>query len=219
MFDYSEKYIHRVSDFIKKEDAEYILSYMESWKKDNEDGQKQIQFLEEIQDEKIKSIIMESEKNTYLEILGNYSRMLGIRVEHLAWMRRLELVQWNYEEGLQAHRDGHKHIPDEPELSLSTLIYLNDDYGSGEISFPEYNLSIKPKAGELIIFPSYFLHEVKQIQQISNGRKRCTMPMFYTFEARKFEEYTHFSYLGQIEEYNEGKGEYFSEQTLERDNK
>jgi Rps23 Pro-64 3,4-dihydroxylase Tpa1-like proline 4-hydroxylase len=213
MFDYSEKYIHRVPNFMNKEDAELVLAYIESWKLDENLVQKEVRFIEDIEDEKIKKIIEESEKNTYLEIIGNYAKNLNLRIEKLTWMRRLELVKWKYSQGLDPHRDGHKVIPDEPEFSLSTLIYLNDEYSGGEISFPEYDLSIKPKAGELVIFPSYFLHEVKQVHEISNGRSRCTMPMFYTFEARKFGEYTHFSYLEQIEQHNNGKGEYFFTQT------
>lgn len=216
MFDYSEKYIHRVEDFIAEDDANYLLSYLDSMQIEDPHAQKQIRFLEKLDNKKAESIVKKYEKKTYLEILGNYSSKIDIRIEHLAWMRRLELVKWNYNKTLDPHRDGHTFIPEEPELSLSTLIYLNDDYIGGEIAFADYGISIKPKARELIIFPSHFLHEVKATQELSGGSRRCTLPMFYTFQARKFGEFSHLSYLEQIEEFENQEGEYFYQGETER---
>lgn len=54
---------------------------------------------------------------------------------------------------------------DESDLKFSIVAYLNDDYEGGEISFPNQNLTIKPKAGSLIIFPSGepYYHESKEV--------------------------------------------------------
>ena len=216
MFDYSEKYIYRVEDFITADDAEYLLSYLDSMQIESPNVQKQIRFLEELDNNKAESIVKKYEKKTYLEILGNYSNKIDIRIEDLTWMRRLELVKWNYNKVLDPHRDGHISAPPPPELSLSTLIYLNDDYLGGEISFPEYEISIKPKAREFIIFPSHFLHEVKATQELLGGKERCTLPMFYSFRARKFGEFTHLSYLEQIEAHQNQQGEYFYQGETER---
>lgn len=210
MFDYNENYIYRVPNFIEKDESEKLKNHILKWPIKENIGQKEIQFFEEIGESDIIDIMKKYEQKTYVEIIGKYAPSLNLRIEKMAWMRRLELVRWNYQTGLSPHRDGHKGVPDEPELSLSTLIYLNDDYDGGEIVFGEYNLVIKPDAGDLIIFPSHFLHEVNQTQERAFGNPRCTYPMFYTFEARKFGEYTHFSYQDQLRDYNEGKGEYFS---------
>lgn len=40
----------------------------------------------------------------------------------------------------------------------SAIVYLNDDYEGGEVGFVDYGLEIKPKAGDLLIFPSFYLH-------------------------------------------------------------
>jgi Rps23 Pro-64 3,4-dihydroxylase Tpa1-like proline 4-hydroxylase len=39
---------------------------------------------------------------------------------------------------------------------ISCLLYLNDDYEGGELYFPVQDLKIKPKAGDMILFPSGF---------------------------------------------------------------
>lgn len=48
----------------------------------------------------------------------------------------------------------------------SSLFYLNDDYEGGELCFPEYDLIIKPKVGDLITFPtnSMYIHTVNEIK-------------------------------------------------------
>jgi predicted 2-oxoglutarate/Fe(II)-dependent dioxygenase YbiX len=39
---------------------------------------------------------------------------------------------------------------------ISVLFYLNDDYEGGELEFTKLGLTIKPKKGMMIAFPSYF---------------------------------------------------------------
>jgi hypothetical protein len=48
---------------------------------------------------------------------------------------------------------------------LSGVLYLNDNYSGGNISFPNQNISIKPDAGSIIIFPSThpYLHHPEKI--------------------------------------------------------
>ena len=46
------------------------------------------------------------------------------------------------------------------------MVYLNDNYIGGELEFPEYKISIKPRAGDIITFPTnaMYLHAVKRIE-------------------------------------------------------
>lgn len=48
---------------------------------------------------------------------------------------------------------------------ISSVLYLNDDYEGGELNFPNHGITIKPKAGSVVIFPSIppFTHESKKI--------------------------------------------------------
>jgi len=60
----------------------------------------------------------------------------------------------------------------------SSILYLNEDYEGGELYFEEFDMLIKPKANQLVFFPSgsEFRHEVKPV--ISGDR--YTLASFYT---------------------------------------
>ena len=71
----------------------------------------------------------------------------------------------------KAHNDG-EHFNYETrqwerimERDVSFLFYLNDQYGGGELEFPDLGLTIKPKKGMMIAFPSYkdFVHTVHPV--------------------------------------------------------
>jgi len=61
--------------------------------------------------------------------------------------------------------------------TLSVLVYLNDNYEGGNITFPNSKVSLKPEAGSMIFFPSNFLY-VHQIEPITNGIK-YSLPNWY----------------------------------------
>jgi Rps23 Pro-64 3,4-dihydroxylase Tpa1-like proline 4-hydroxylase len=44
--------------------------------------------------------------------------------------------------------------------AYTMLLYLNDNYEGAKIGFPQFGISLKPKAGSFIIFPSRYMHEV-----------------------------------------------------------
>jgi len=52
------------------------------------------------------------------------------------------------------------HIDDHPDYHrrVSTLYYLNDNYTGGEINFPRFNITFKPKANQMILFPSTYVY-------------------------------------------------------------
>ena len=62
---------------------------------------------------------------------------------------------------------------------MSALLYLNDNYEGGEVSFPTHDLLIKPKQGDLIIFPGN-LHYAHQVNKVTSG-DRYTIPIWYSF--------------------------------------
>lgn len=54
--------------------------------------------------------------------------------------------------------------------TVSTVAYLNDDYEGGELYFRLQNLMIKPRAGDLYIFPSNYMYP-HTAMPVKNGIK------------------------------------------------
>lgn len=61
--------------------------------------------------------------------------------------------------------------------TLSSVLYLNDNYEGGELWFPELNISLKPEAGSVVMFPSTFLY-MHEVRPMISGY-RYAMPHWY----------------------------------------
>lgn len=88
------------------------------------------------------------------------------------------LTKWDEGKGTGVHHDNHKGAE---MVQLTTVVYLNDNYDGGEIFFPDFDLEIKPKKGQAIIFPAFtkdnpYLHGVHKIE---NGN-RYTLALWHT---------------------------------------
>lgn len=68
------------------------------------------------------------------------------------------------------HTDFQKELKDAPGLkySISTTFYLNDNYNGGEIIFDikgkDSLIKYKPKSGDIVVFPSEYLHAANSVQ-------------------------------------------------------
>jgi hypothetical protein len=95
-----------------------------------------------------------------------------------------ESLKWasNYRRGIETHIaikkyfDGQQIGPHPDSESLDPIeytasVYFNSDYDGGDLNFPYYGVSVKPKPGSVIIFPSLYLHES---MPISRGTKYVT---------------------------------------------
>lgn len=69
---------------------------------------------------------------------------------------------------LPPHRDSVQYGDEDqssgPRPSVNALAYLTDDYEGGEIYFPELDISIKPKAGSILLFDSDLEHGVNAVK-------------------------------------------------------
>ena len=84
---------------------------------------------------------------------------------------------------LLSHFDGNEHLPTphgHPHRDISSVLYLNDDFTGGAISFDIQEISINPKAGTLILFPGTepFTHSVS----ILESGLRCIVPQFWAIK-------------------------------------
>jgi hypothetical protein len=115
-----------------------------------------------------------------------------IRSLVLEWNKKVyRLVMENYHESFDSFDMGgahiakfdpgwgmHEHFDVSKPNDIATIIYINDDYFGGEIYFPDYDISYKPSAGDLIMFPDNqdYVHGVKEI----GGSQRYTIPRWFT---------------------------------------
>lgn len=83
----------------------------------------------------------------------NYKGMFKIE-EEIKHIESYGLLRYSGGEEYKFHYDGGT----ESKRGISVLIYLNDDYEGGEIEFPNFKITIKPKAGTLILFPSNYAY-------------------------------------------------------------
>lgn len=60
--------------------------------------------------------------------------------------------------------------------TVSVVAYLNDDYEGGELYFPRFDLTIKPKAGDILVFPSTYIYEHASLP-IKSGTKYSVVVM------------------------------------------
>jgi predicted 2-oxoglutarate/Fe(II)-dependent dioxygenase YbiX len=60
--------------------------------------------------------------------------------------------------------------------TISAVIYLNDNYEGGELWFPRFDLTLKPKQGDIAIFPSTFIYEHASKEMI-DGTKYAVVVM------------------------------------------
>lgn len=64
------------------------------------------------------------------------------------------------------------HIDDNPSFNrtVSSILYLNDNYTGGEIEFPRFNLRIKPEANSMLLFPSTYVYN-HEVHRITSGTR------------------------------------------------
>ena len=72
-------------------------------------------------------------------------------------------TDWHDQYGILKYGKGQfftNHIDDHPDYHrrISTVYYMNDNYLGGEINFPRFDLTFKPEANQMILFPSTYVY-------------------------------------------------------------
>ena len=65
-----------------------------------------------------------------------------------------QLVKYDVGDYFSEHTDS---VPEEPR-EISGVFYINDDYEGGELFFSQFNLLVKPVAGDYLLFPSIWAY-------------------------------------------------------------
>lgn len=98
------------------------------------------------------------EQNVFYGRLANiiHPSFPGLELSGLATIQRM---QKGVE--LKSHTDQHT----DPSIHYATIIYINDDYIDGELFFPNKDITLRPKPGDLLFFPGNeeYEHGVKHV--------------------------------------------------------
>lgn len=124
----------------------------------------------------------ESEKSTKLqnlwqdvydrkkEAVKDYCRMFNIA--DLRYWEAFNFIKYEPGNHFMEHHDHSFSY----NCTVSLVAYVNDDYEGGELYFRLQNLNIKPKAGDLVIFPSNFVYP-HQAKPVISGTKYSIVTM------------------------------------------
>lgn len=93
----------------------------------------------------------------YCEITGTNKEEINLDLSHIT------LKKYYTGQGMGPHYDGQD---GDSYLKFSLVTYINDDYEGGELVFPNHGVTIKPKAGSLVMFPSQepYIHQAMPIK-------------------------------------------------------
>lgn len=105
-----------------------------------------------------------------LQAVKHYCRMHNIG--ELRYWEAMNFVKYGKGQHFQEHHDnGYSY-----NCVLSSVAYPNDDYEGGELYFRLQNLNIKPKAGDLYLFPSNFMYPHRAMP-VTSGTKYSIVTM------------------------------------------
>lgn len=122
--------------------------------------------LKDIRDSESKVIDFEIQdllKKEVYPLIEEYAKNMGIK---LSFGETWQLVRYKVGQFFAEHVDKTEEFP----RQISAVLYLNNDYEGGTITFTKLNKTFKPKANELLIFPSTeeFIHSA---DPVTSGEK------------------------------------------------
>lgn len=102
--------------------------------------------------------------------LNHYESMYNFKME---FMEAINFVRYKPGQHFAVHTDhGFSYI-----CTVSSVMYLNDEYEGGELWFPYLDITLKPKAGDVILFPSTYIYAHASLK-VKSGIKYSAVTMF-----------------------------------------
>lgn len=195
-----------VNNFIEKEDLKLINSFLDQYRNDdNFLGGKDIKKENILEKDKIIIELLDKyEEKTYSMVKSLFIEKYKIPVIRNP-INSTHFVKWTQGMNSKLHADCEK--PDgTPAMSanfykynISVLMYPNSEYSGGQITFPDYDIIIKPQPGDFIMFPgnNYYRHTV---ELVTDG-VRYTMPSWYSFDVNESvsDDVANYSYKDSVQ--------------------
>lgn len=140
--------------------SEDVFEKWETWKSSNDDyvfGERKFSNPEKYSTTSEHVQYLYDELNNALSTAGaHYAKKLGIP---LGIQAPISISKYYAGSGMGPHTDSG------PIAHISAVLYLNDEYVGGELAFPNHNITVKPTAGSIIVFPSTepYVHDPRNV--------------------------------------------------------
>ena len=184
----SKENVKIIKNFIDQEDLKVINDFLDT-QKDNDEfmGGKDLQQRDvRKKDPIVADLLVKYEKKIYETVKDFFTDKHKIPVRRTP-VNATHFVKWIPGMNSKLHADCEKPdgspawAADFYKYNVSILMYPNDSYTGGEITFPDYDLVVKPEAGSFIMFPgnNNYRHTVERVKDGT----RYTMPSWYSFDV------------------------------------
>lgn len=131
----------------------------------------------------------------YVDFLLVYNELISILkkcVDHYCSPYGIDMKYMEAVNYIKYERGGHFNVHSDAGWSytctVSTVSYLNDDYGGGELVFPRIGYTYRPSSGDIVVCPSNFIYE-HGAMPVTEGTKYSVATMF-DYNSR-FHKYPH----------------------------
>jgi hypothetical protein len=102
--------------------------------------------------------------------MSNYQSRYNINMQY---MEAINFIRYSAGQHFQVHTDhGFSYT-----CTVSSVVYMNDDYDGGELWFPYLDISYKASAGDIVLFPSTYIY-AHAAKPVTKGTKYSAVTMF-----------------------------------------
>jgi hypothetical protein len=178
-----------IENFIEPDDLKLINNFLNEHR-DNDEfmGGKDFQQndVKKLNPE-VANLLDKYESKVYKVVKELFTEQYGIPVNRIP-VNSTHFVKWISGMDSKLHCDCEKPdgspalVADFYKYNVSVLMYPNSDYTGGAITFPDYDLTIKPKPGTFIVFPGNNSYK-HTVERVLDG-VRYTMPSWYSFDVK-----------------------------------
>jgi hypothetical protein len=153
--------IYEIENFLTNEEVNVLLYLIDS--SSEEDWPKTVknEFLDEDPYWSSRLLFLH-QSGMDMDIMRAIDKRIALLFYHASRINQLSAIQrYKTERGMEIHKDD----ASDSAVKFGVVLYLNDNYEGGEIHYPDFDLTIKPKAKSLIIHPAGLAHGVLPVKQ------------------------------------------------------
>lgn len=99
-------------------------------------------------------------ENREKEAFKEYAKLLGVPDSDYKLTSFATVHRWGVGSDMYVHKDSYD---GDSRIKFGFVLYLNEDYEGGGIYYPEYETTIQPTTGLLVMHPGDILHGVNEV--------------------------------------------------------